>query len=201
VTFTTAANTGSARVGTITIGGQPFTVNQAGSCASTINPASQSVAAAGGAATSVAVTSPAGCAWTATTAATWISITSGASGTGNGSVAFTAAANVGPLRTGTIAIAGQNHTVTQASGCVFAINPTSQSFGKNAATSGPIAVTTGATCSWTATANDSWITVTMGATGTGNGTVRFSITQNTTGVDRTGTLTIAGRTFTVDQNK
>jgi len=158
------------------------------------------VASTSGAGTPVAVTSPAGCAWTATTVATWISITSGASGTGNGTVAFTAAENLGPLRTGAIAIAGQTHTVTQASGCVYSISPTIQTFSKSVNSSAPIAVTTAAGCSWTAVSHDSWITVAAGASGTGPGTVFFTITENTTGATRTGTLTIAGRTFTVSQN-
>ena len=67
---------------------------------------------------------------------------------------------------------------------------------------GPIAVavSAGAGCGWTATSNESWITITAGASGTGNGTVRFNV-ESTGGKRRTGTLTIAGRTFTVDQDK
>jgi hypothetical protein len=61
-----------------------------------------------------------------------------------------------------------------------------------------IAVTTGATCTWTAVSNASWITVIGGASGTGNGTVTFSIARND-GKDRKGTLTIAGKTATIDQ--
>jgi hypothetical protein len=37
-----------------------------------------------------------------------------------------------------------------------------------------------------------------GASGTGNGTVTFSIARND-GKDRKGTLTIAGKTATIDQ--
>jgi hypothetical protein len=51
-----------------------------------------------------------------------------------------------------------------------------------------------------ASSNASWITVTSGASGTGNGTVTYSYTANTGG-DRKGTLTVAGRTFTLDQDK
>ena len=40
----------------------------------------------------------------------------------------------------------------------------------------------------------------VGASGTGNGTVTYSYTANTGG-DRKGTVTVAGRTFTLDQNK
>ena len=45
-----AANTGLARIGTVTIGGQTFTVNQAAAaspCVYSISPTSQSVSAAG----------------------------------------------------------------------------------------------------------------------------------------------------------
>ena len=62
------------------------------------------------------VTTMAGCAWTAvsnTTNPTWLTITSGASGSGNGSVTFTVAANTGAQRMGTLTIAGQTFTVTQ----------------------------------------------------------------------------------------
>ena len=200
VSYSTAANSGAARTGTITIGGQTFTVNQAGSCAATLNPGAQTAGAGGGAATSVGVTIPAGCAWTATTGATWITITSGASGTGNGTVGFSVAANTGPQRIGTISIAGQNHTVTQSTGCTYSINPTSRTVNQNAQTPPSIAVTAGAGCTWTAVSNDSWITVVTGASGTGNGTVTYSVTQNNGSNNRTGTITIAGRTFTVTQN-
>ena len=46
----------------------------------------------------------------------------------------------------------------------------------------------------------SWITITVGSTGTGNGTVSYSVSANTTGSTRTGTMTIGGQTFTVTQN-
>ena len=48
-------------------------------------------------------------------------------------------------------------------------------------------------------ANDAWIHVTAGANGSGNGTVAYSVDANAAGASRTGTLTIAGRTFTVTQ--
>jgi hypothetical protein len=43
-----------------------------------------------------------------------LTITSGASGSGNGTVAFSIAANTGPARTGTLTIAGSTFTVSQA---------------------------------------------------------------------------------------
>jgi hypothetical protein len=47
--------------------------------------------------------------------------------------------------------------------------------------------------------NPSWITITGGTSGSGNGTVTYSVTANT-GPTRTGTMTIAGQTFTVNQD-
>jgi hypothetical protein len=53
------------------------------------------------------------------------------------------------------------------------------------------------TCTWTATSNAAWLTVAPG-TRTGNGSVEYRVGLNL-GPPRTGTLTIAGRTFTVIQ--
>jgi subtilisin family serine protease len=82
--------------------------------------------------------------------------------------------------------------------CTYALSQTAQSFTAGAA-SGTVNVTAGAGCSWSAASNDpSFITITSGAGGTGNGTVGYSVAANT-GLARTGTLTIAGQTFTVTQ--
>jgi len=56
----------------------------------------------------------------------------------------------------------------------------------------------GAECHWMATSNVSWITMPGGDSGTGNGTVNYTIEANP-GPGRTGTITIAGKTFTVNQ--
>jgi hypothetical protein len=60
-------------------------------------------------------------------------------------------------------------------------------------------VTAGASCAWTATSNSGFITILSGATGTGNGTVSYSVAANPSTSPRTGTVTIAGQTFTVTQ--
>lgn len=54
-------------------------------------------------------------------------------------------------------------------------------------------------CSWTAASNASWIRLITAAQVTGSGTVQFRITQNTTGLARSGTLTIAGQMYSVYQ--
>ncbi|MCD6600073.1 MAG: hypothetical protein J7L19_05855 [Dehalococcoidia bacterium] len=55
-------------------------------------------------------------------------------------------------------------------------------------------------CSWTAVTNESWITITSGSSGTGSGTVNYSVSANSSTSQKTGTMTIAGKTFTVTQD-
>jgi len=198
VTVTASANTGASRTGTATIAGQTFTVTQAGACVSTIDPTSQAAPAAGGTAAPVAVTSPAGCDWSATTATSWLTITNGASGTGNGTVEFQVAENIGPARTGTLSIAGRTHTVNQASGCAVSIDSSSASFSSLGGAGTPIAVSAASGCAWTATTAANWITVTSGASGSGNGAVTYVVGLNLGGA-REATIVIGGKTFTVSQ--
>jgi all-beta uncharacterized protein len=150
---------------------------------------------------SVAVTAGNSCDWTATESASWINITGGSSGTGNGTVTFSVSANTGSSRSGTLTIAGKTFTVTQAAlVCVYTISPNNADF-KEGGGNGTVAVTTLPSCSWTASEDVSWISITSGASGTGNGTVRYSVSPNDGkgSKDRKGTMTIAGHTFTVDQ--
>ena len=136
------------------------------------------------------------CSWTASSNASWITVTSGATGSGDGSVAFSYAANIGALRTGTLTIAGQTFILTQAP-CAYSISPDTVKMNVAGGT-GTINVSTGGTCMWTASSNESWITITAGANGTGDGTVRLTVARND-GRKRTGTLTIAGRNAKVEQ--
>jgi PQQ-like domain len=56
------------------------------------------------------------CNWKAVPSDSFITITSGSNGTGNGTVSFTVASNNGPQRTATIVVGGQVFTVTQSGG-------------------------------------------------------------------------------------
>ena len=131
VALVVAANTGAARSGTVTVQGQQFTVTQASAptpCTYTIAPSSASPSAAGGP-TNVTVTTQAGCTWTAASQASWIVVSGGSTGTGNGTVALVVAANTGAARTGTASIAGRVFTVSQAAAaapsCTYSIAPPS----------------------------------------------------------------------------
>ncbi len=54
-------------------------------------------------------------------------------------------------------------------------------------------------CSWAATSNNPWIRITDGNSGRGSGHVSYTVATNPNLNARTGTLTIAGRPFTVLQ--
>ena len=175
------------------------------SCSYSIAPGSLSFGSTPASATLTVSTAPA-CTWTVAGGAPWITTTP-TLGSGAGVVTVTVTANSGAARTSAVTIAGQSATVSQAaagspapppaSGCAFSISPTEQGIGeKGGAIS--VAVSTGAGCAWTAASNESWIVITAGATGSGPGTVSFDVAA---GKKRTGTLTIAGRTFTVSQSK
>ncbi|MET0623611.1 MAG: FG-GAP-like repeat-containing protein, partial [Pyrinomonadaceae bacterium] len=169
-------------------------------CTSNISPTSQSFASGGGTGSVGVTSSTTTCNWSSVSNASWITINSGATGSGNGSVSYTVAANsTSAARTGTLTIAGRIFTVSQAaSSCTFSISPTSASAGAGGLTS-TVAVTTTAGCAWSSVSNVSWITINSGATGSGNGSVSYTVAANSSTATRTGTLTIAGRTFTVTQ--
>jgi hypothetical protein len=167
-------------------------------CAATLTPTATSVASVAGTG-SVAVSTGAGCAWTATSNAPWVVLTGGTAGTGSGTVSYSVSANtLTSVRTGTITIAGQTFTITQAAGCTFAISPSSLSI-TSAARTGTVAVTAGPGCGWTASSSIPWITITSGAAGFGNGTVGYSIAANTSISQRSAAVTIAGQAFNVTQ--
>jgi Putative binding domain, N-terminal/Viral BACON domain len=205
VTFAVGSNGGDARTASLVIAGRTVRIAQSGiasvSCSYTVAPLTTSVTAAGGAGTPIAVQTADGCAWTAGSNAAWLSIASGASGTAAGSVGFTALPNTGGARTGTLTIAGQSVTITQAgattASCTYTVNPTSLSL---AATNGAgtVAVTATAGCAWTAAATVPWLSVTSGGSGTGDGGVTIAASDNT-GAARSGTVTVANLTVTVNQ--
>ncbi|SPF32708.1 putative Dipeptidyl-peptidase I [Syntrophobacter sp. SbD1] len=82
--------------------------------------------------------------------------------------------------------------------CTYSISPTSVTVSA-AAGYGNVSVTSQSGCAWTAVSNVNWISVVSGAKGTGDGTVRYYVTANPDYYSWTGTLTIAGKTFTVIQ--
>jgi hypothetical protein len=87
----------------------------AGSCVSALNPTGQNFSASGGTG-SITVTASSGCSWTVTSSDPFITITSSANGSGNGTVTFSVASNNSGQRSGVISVGAQTFIVTQAAG-------------------------------------------------------------------------------------
>lgn len=135
---TVAANSGTDRQGAIDVGGLVFTVSQdaAAPCVFAIAPTSASIGTFGGTGT-VSVTTRTDCAWSVDVgAAPWLQV-SPVSGTGSGVVTYSAGPNMGPLRSATIAIAGQPFLVTQ-SGNIVTISVNITTSGGNQPTAGTV---------------------------------------------------------------
>jgi hypothetical protein len=191
--FNTAGNSGYSN--------EAFATTQA-TCSFTVSPTSRTFSMTGGFGT-VNVTAPGGCGWTAASNTSWIILTSAASASGSGVVNFEVRENfTGSSRTGTLTVAGTTVTITQSgsnqSNCTYLITPGSVTHSANASSSN-ITLTTSAQCSWTAVSNVPWATITSSSSGVGSATVTYSVTANNTGVSRKGTLTIAGKTYSIKQ--
>ncbi|HEY1754605.1 MAG TPA: FG-GAP-like repeat-containing protein [Bryobacteraceae bacterium] len=89
-----------------------FTITTGIPCNPTLS-SSSAVSTPPGGIFSTGVTDGDGCAWTATSSAAWISVTSGTSGSGNGVVTFSVAANTGSAREGNLTVAGLTFSVSQ----------------------------------------------------------------------------------------
>jgi WD40 repeat protein len=83
--------------------------------------------------------------------------------------------------------------------CSGTLSPTSHVFSASGG-DGSVSVNAPAGCNWTATSDVSWITLTSASSASGSALVTFEVRGNTTGSARTGTVTIAGQTFTAMQD-
>jgi len=131
----------------------------------------------------------------------FVNVTTDGGGNTGFSVTLPGSIGLGGAVTATATDAGNNtseFSACAAVNCEYAINPDAASFGP-AGGNGTVNVTATGGCPWTATSNAPWITVTGGGSGSGNGVVSYSVAANGGIVPRTGTVTIAGNTFTVSQ--
>ena len=191
VTYAARANSGASRTGTIQVGPLRFTVQQsAATCTQVLSSMQAGFTAAGGNGV-IQVTS--NCAWTAFSNATWIAVTGGASGSSDGTVAYSVQASTdAQARTGTIRIGNQTFTVTQSgAACAVSLSPTSASVPAGGG-AGVIAVAS--TCAWTAASSDAWISIAPAAASVG-----YTVNSNSTGQARTGSIAIGNRVFSITQ--
>jgi hypothetical protein len=195
VRFTVRASDGPSRTGAIHIADQTITVGQGSGCTVSVNPTSLNVGAQTTTET-IHVEGAAGCGWTATSQASWITVASGAAGSGDGAVGLNIATNSGPRRTGSVTIGSRTVAVTQSEGCDYSVTPQRVDLPGIGGTA-TLTIDTGAGCSWTAATDTGWIGVSA-RSGTGPGQLQVSAAQNSS-PPRSGTLAVAGRSVTVNQ--
>jgi hypothetical protein len=189
-----------ARSGTLVIAGQPFQISQTGvACSFSLSAGNLVYSAAGGTGSVVVSANSSSCDWSASSNTAWLSITSGSTGTGNGAVSFSVAANGATTpRAGTVTVAGQSVTVNQSGiNCSYSLRSSNGSVPSSGG-AGSVGVIAPSACSWTATSNDTWLTISS-SPGGGSGDVLFVAQANAGTAARAGTLTVAGLTYTVTQ--
>ncbi|MEI6154444.1 MAG: BACON domain-containing carbohydrate-binding protein, partial [Deltaproteobacteria bacterium] len=170
-------------------------------CSFTLTSSQQSFSSNGGEGSVQLTASSSSCSWTATPAADWITIKSGSTGTGNGTVTYSVAANTEIVpRTGAIAVDTLTFTVTEAEKSI--LSATTQNFPVEGGTGSfnVVAPSSAPSLQWTAESDNWWITIINGNAGMGNGTVTFMVASNPETASRTGTITVSGQTFTVTQD-
>jgi hypothetical protein len=171
-------------------------------CTYALSASSLAFTASGGT-QSITVTTPSSCSWTASSNREWIIIPFSTAVIGTAAVVVRVTENPTPdERTGTLTVAGQAVAVRQdglvLEPCTIEIAPAAATYGADVA-SGSFAVSAPGHCSWTAAAQAPWLAVTNGGQGAGNGTVSYAVERNRTTTNRTGTIAVSDRIFTVTQ--
>ena len=199
-----------ARTGTVTIGTETFTVTQQGrptaELSFNVSPMA-STASVEGANGLISVTATPDLPWTATSGANWLTVYAATTnGAGNGNVVYQASPNPTLFeRTGTIIV-----TPETASGMTAKTHMVTQPAAQSALSmSGYEFEASGEPCSvevslaeivqWSVENTNSWITVNGSTSRTGPGTVVLQAAANNTVYPRSGTVTIAGKSFSVSQ--
>jgi hypothetical protein len=139
------------------------------------------------------------CQWTASSDSSWGDVAP-STGTGSATPTLSISENTRlDTRTLTVTISGQSfRTVQNIPGCSYTLDKTflEESGGGGSAR---VALTTGAACSWTASASEGWIRV-LNPSGVGSATIDLDLAANPSDV-RHAFLTIAGQRVDVTQRR
>lgn len=211
IQFTVTANNDTTlRRALLTVGGQIISLAQDGraACQYAIAPSSFDLAAAGGTG-SIAVTSGAGCSWASASSDGWLSILSGSSGAGSGTVTFSVAAQSATTsRQASMTVAGQAVVVRQAGAtppppppppnCEYSVSPL-ELIEHWHATGFSLTITTSAGCTWTAAPDQTWINLDRTA-GEGSASIAVSHGQFIEDATRRAAVQVRWPTQTAGQN-
>ena len=164
----------------------------------TINPPSRTFPREGGGAAIIIIAGETEN-WTAVANSPWLNVTPTKSGKGSGTVTYLVSANLtADQRVGQIRINTNIHTIYQ-SGYEATVLPVNATY-ERAGGAGAVSVTVPAGVSWTAVTNAPWISLNGRGSGLGNGTISYSVSAFLGTGSRTGTISIAGKVFTITQN-
>jgi hypothetical protein len=183
VAYRVAANSGdAARAGALRIENTAFAITQAGRvpCTYEVAPADFTIPSDGGSGT-ITVSTQTDCPWTAVATASWLSITDGAEGAGNGTVKFAVPPHEGETpRAAAIAVAGKTVTIAQDAApgptapCEYSVSPVDIRIHWHQE-GAQFALTTGPDCVWTAhPAAAAWLNLSTPSEGAGSAVMRFA---------------------------
>jgi len=148
-------------------------------CTYSISPTTASFGASGGTG-SVSVTTQAGCTWTASSGAPWMTITAGSSGAGNGTIYYSVPASINPdPQTASSTFAGKVFTVSQSGATNYTITA-SAGTGGTITPSGAVTVTHGSSQSFNITASSGYQILNVTVDGTSIGAVNSHTFNNVT---------------------
>ncbi|HXW06639.1 MAG TPA: BACON domain-containing carbohydrate-binding protein [Vicinamibacterales bacterium] len=215
ITFRAAPYTGATeRKANIQVADQTWTVRQdppsAAECTYSVTPAEIVLHwhHTGG---EVRVSTRAGCSWTVSTGEAWLNVSGPTAREGDGGVQFTTGIyTVDGTRRAPIevrwptATAGQNVWVVH-EGCRYGMDESTRTFTAAGGQAQVMVVTQPVSsscmqgCPWTAVSDSSWIRILSGSPGVGDNPFSYEVLPNTTGVSRTGAITVMGHRVPIVQ--
>jgi len=148
----------------------------------------------------IKVTTTNDCQWTAKSHASWITITSEKTGTGNANISFAVAKNAdSSARQGSISVSGNIITIHQDGiSCSYTLSHNSFNL-ESSGVELSVDIKTSSACKWNVSTTNEWISIISENSGTGDGTIKFSVAQNTEESSRNGVIQIADKSISVSQ--
>ena len=173
-------------------------------CALSFNTTNDSVAANGAQRQVILTTSGTTCTWSATSDQSWVHNITPSSGTSGATLTYTVDANTTTVaRSATITAGQATLTISQvgvAAACTFSLGYTTRNISASGGTLSVGLTASSQSCSRTAQSNSTFITGVSPTSGNGDANISFTVAANTSASPRSGALSIAGQSLTIDQD-
>ncbi|MHB8389261.1 MAG: BACON domain-containing protein [Acidobacteriaceae bacterium] len=182
---------------------QTPTAASAPTCTTSFNTSSESIDATGGQRQVILTTSDPSCTWSASSTQAWVNNITPSSGTAGATLTYTVDPNSSTQSRLATIMAGQaTLTVSQlgtSASCTFSLGEATQSVPADGGTFSDGLLASSQNCPRTAQSNAAFITNVSPTSGNGDANISYTVAPNNSVSARSGTLTIAGQTLTVDQ--